>query len=68
MRLDYLDEFITLFEMLSFTRAAASLHMSQSVLSRHICSMEEELGTSLFERDQHKVLPTREGELLYEHQ
>lgn len=67
MRLDYLDEFITLFEMLSFTRAAASLHMSQSVLSRHIRSMEEELGTSLFERDQHKVLPTREGELLYEH-
>ena len=47
MRLDYLDEFITLFEMLSFTRAAASLHMSQSVLSRHIRSMEEELGISL---------------------
>lgn len=65
MRIEQLEEFIALYETLSFTKAAKALHESQSMLSRHLQSMEAELGHVLFDRDRHHVAPTHAGRVLY---
>ena len=46
----------------SFTRAAESLHMTQSALSRSIAKMEDELGLRLFEREGNRITLNRFGE------
>ncbi len=56
--------FLTLAETLSFTKTAAVLHKSQSVISRQILSMEEELGFQLFVRDSRFCSLTPGGEYL----
>ncbi len=50
MEINYLREFVVLAEVGNYLAAAAQLFMSQSSLSRHIKSMEEELGIPLFDR------------------
>lgn len=45
----------------SFTRAAESLHMTQSALSRSIAKLEDELGLRLFERDGNRITLNRFG-------
>lgn len=62
MRLRHFEYFVVLAEELSFTRAAATLGISQPVLSRQIATMEAELGASLFTRTSRKVALTRSGE------
>lgn len=49
---------------LSFTRAAADLHLTQSALSRQIQGLEEELGTPLFVRSTRQMMLTTAGEAL----
>lgn len=66
MDIELLREFTTLYETLNFTRAAQRAHTSQSVLSRHIQSIERELNVRLFDRDRHSVAATPQGKLLYE--
>ena len=48
--------------LLSFTRAAEELYVSQAAISRHIRVLEENLGTRLFERFHRKVRLTDEGQ------
>ncbi|MGH1482492.1 MAG: LysR family transcriptional regulator [Geminicoccales bacterium] len=48
----------------SFTRAAESLHLSQSAISRQIGALEEDLGTPLFHRHARGLVLTEQGELL----
>lgn len=48
----------------SITLAAESLHISQPGLSKVIMSMEEELGTKLFIRENRKITLTEDGLLL----
>lgn len=49
----------------SFTHAGASLQLSQSAVSRHISSLEESLGVSLFHRHARGLILTEQGELLH---
>lgn len=50
MELQFLTEFLALAETLSFTRAAARLHMSATSLTRHIQRLERDLDVLLFDR------------------
>jgi DNA-binding transcriptional LysR family regulator len=62
MRISYFKEFIILSKYLNFSLAANHLNMTQPGLSRHISSLENEVGVKLFKRDTHQVKLTEEGE------
>lgn len=66
MRTDYIHEFLALAVELNFTRTAKSLHLSTSVLSKHMAALEKELGTLLFERGHSSVALTQAGRAFYE--
>ncbi|MBM6551354.1 HTH-type transcriptional activator IlvY [Marinomonas ostreistagni] len=53
--------FLHLSESLHFSRTSDALHMSASTLSRHIKQIEEELGQTLFIRDNRSVALTQDG-------
>jgi DNA-binding transcriptional LysR family regulator len=50
----------------SFTRAAETLNLSQSAISRQIGALEEDLGTPLFHRHARGLELTEQGEILLE--
>lgn len=65
MELRQLYYFVALADTLSFSRAAESLYVSQSALSKQIAGLEEELGVSLVSRGGKRSLAlTPEGEIL----
>src|SRR3546814_10975338 len=47
---------------MSFTKAAAELHLTQSAVSRQIALMEETLGLLLFQRVRQRLVLTDAGE------
>ncbi|GAB3222847.1 LysR family transcriptional regulator [Mycolicibacterium hippocampi] len=59
-----LRHFIAVAESGGFTRAAASLHLSQQALSSSIRQLEKDLGTALFTRMGRQVALTRAGQTL----
>jgi DNA-binding transcriptional LysR family regulator len=59
-----LRHFVAVAEELHFTRAAASLYLTQQALSRDIRRLEEQLGVSLFTRTTRRVALTPEGQRL----
>ncbi len=59
-----LYEFLVLSKVLSYSKAAKYLYISQSVLTKHIQDMEREIGAPLFERTTHGVELTKSGQLL----
>jgi LysR family transcriptional regulator, glycine cleavage system transcriptional activator len=63
--LDRLEVFEAAARNLSFTRAAAELHLTQSAVSRSIALLEERLGFELFERRHRALLLTERGQALY---
>jgi len=63
MEIDYVREFIVLAETGSFSEAAEKLFISQSSLTRHIKSLEESLGTAVFDRSTRKVSLNHFGHL-----
>lgn len=59
-----LYEFLVLSKVLSYSKAAKALYISQSVLTRHIQDMEKELGVTLVQRTTHGVALTEVGRIL----
>ncbi|MFQ1012635.1 LysR family transcriptional regulator [Gilliamella apicola] len=59
-----LQYFIAVCEGLSFTGAAEKLGISQPPLSTQIKNLEETLQITLFLRNSHKIVLTKEGEIL----
>ena len=61
---DKLRVFHAVAEAGSFTRAADTLGLSQSAISRQISSLETEIGAPLFHRHARGLVPTEQGDLL----
>lgn len=64
MDLIKLQYFVTVAQYLNFTRAAEALFITQPTLSRQIASLEDEVGTKLFDRNRNKMTLTSAGEVL----
>ncbi len=58
--------FATAARLLSFTRAADALSLTQSAISQQIRQLEKRLGYALFVRGHRSLTLTREGEMLLE--
>lgn len=63
MDIEYVREFIKLFEAANFLEAADTLFISQSTLSRHLQILESELGYPLFNRTAKKTEINENGKL-----
>lgn len=61
MTVDQLREFLVLSEIGNYQKAADILYISQGTLSRHIISIEKELGVTLFDRESHSNELNAEG-------
>ena len=62
MNTEYLKEFVVLAETKNFWEASDRLYMNQSTLSKHIKSLENELGVDLFLRTTRRVELTNYGQ------
>lgn len=67
MDMTQLSCFLAVADSLNFAKAAESLHLSQSAVSKRIKSLEEEVGTLLFERSTRHVRLTDAGRIFYPH-
>ena len=67
MELRHLRYFIAAAAAQNFTKAAATVHVSQPSLSVQIRALEDELGARLFDRLGRKVSLTQAGELFRDH-
>ena len=63
MELNHIREFIALSKTENYLEAAENLFISQSSLSKHIKSLELELGVSLFDRTTRKVRLSEAGKV-----
>jgi LysR family transcriptional regulator, benzoate and cis,cis-muconate-responsive activator of ben and cat genes len=61
VELRHLRYFVTVAELLNFTKAATKLHVAQPALGRQIRDLERELGVPLFERSSRFVRLTDAG-------
>lgn len=64
MNTNRLYEFLVLADVLSYSKAAKRLFISQSILTRHIQELERELDAELFQRNTHGVALTEVGRML----
>lgn len=66
MNIKQLECFISLAETLSFTKASRQMYITQPSFSRHISSLEDELGIVLFYRNKRAVMLTDAGKVFLE--
>jgi DNA-binding transcriptional LysR family regulator len=67
MELDHVEAFLAIVRRGGFTRASASLHLSQPAISRRIDLLERELGAPVFERIASGVVLTEAGRAFLPH-
>ena len=67
MELRHLRYFLAVADSLSFTRAAAEMHLTQPTLSHQIKQLEQDVGTALFDRVGRKVRLTAPGAIFRQH-
>lgn len=60
-----LEYFLSVAELLNFTKAAEKFYISQTAISQQIKSLEESLGVQLLIRNSRKVVLTPAGETFY---
>jgi DNA-binding transcriptional LysR family regulator len=63
--LNKLQTFVRVVEHRSFSKAARELHVSSSVISKHIKDLEHALGFSVLQRSTRGVAPTEAGERVF---
>lgn len=66
LELTWLEDCLALKETLNFSKASASRYVTQPAFSRRIQSLEEWVGTPLFERSKRGVTLTKAGEAFTE--
>ena len=64
MTFEQLNYFLEVTRSMNFTKAANNLYISQPTLSRHISTLESDLGAKLLIRDKRSVTLTEAGKLL----
>ncbi len=67
MEIERLSEFVCLAETLNYRMAAQRCYISQSTLSKHITSLEQELGCQLLVRTKADISLTPYGKTLLDH-
>ena len=67
MEISYLKEFVVLAETENFLEAADALFISQSSLSKHIKTLENEIGFPLFDRSTRRVHLNNYGKVMLEY-
>jgi len=67
MNLRQLEVFVAVVETGSFSRGAQATCLTQSTVSQHIASLEEEAGLRLLDRNGRGVLPTQAGKVYLRH-
>jgi DNA-binding transcriptional LysR family regulator len=65
--LELMSSFAEVVKTGSFTKAAARLQLSKSVVSRHVSALESELGQQLLYRSTHSLSLTEAGERFHVH-
>lgn len=65
INLNQLKVFESVYRTKSMTQAAGELHLTQSGVSQHMKTLEENLGLTLFERVGGLILPTNEADILF---
>ncbi len=66
MNIQRIHCFLAVSEHLNFTKAAKSLNIAQTAISRQIAVLEDELGVILFERSNREVKLTLAGNIFYQ--
>jgi LysR family nitrogen assimilation transcriptional regulator len=66
MNLRQLQYFVEVSELESVTKAAERLHIAQPALSRHLRSLERDLGVQLFEREGRGIILTNVGRVFHD--
>ncbi len=67
MDIKKLKYFLAIAQTGSYSKAAVKLFVSQATLSKHIISLEKELGVTLFDRSFRNISLTGEGQALLKH-
>ncbi len=65
-RIDQLLSYCTVVELKSFSLAAERLGLTQPTISLQIKALEGEFGSVLLHRESHHILPTSEGQIVYD--
>lgn len=63
--IEQLLAFVTVYDQLSFSKAAVKLNKHRTTISQVITNLEDQLAVSLFERVGRSVKPTEDGHHLY---